>query len=261
MSPAAAFFDLDKTIIAISSAHTLGRKLATSGMISPGNAVHLALDQLSFFFSTQSAEQLDLARQRLSDIIEGLDVHKVHEVADATMHSYLTPKIFAEARELIEHHRQRGDDIIIVSASIPELVQIIAHELGIEDIIGTELEVKDGKYTGKIPFYCTGPHKAQAIVELAEKRGYDLSECYAYSDAAADIPMLEVVGHPAAVNPDRALRREASKRGWTILDFKSPDPCLAAARTKEVGVTTAIILALASVGAGTWWHLRGRNPA
>ncbi|MCF4005751.1 HAD-IB family hydrolase [Corynebacterium uropygiale] len=259
MSPTAAFFDLDKTIIAVSSSHTLGRKLVLSGMISPGNALHLALDQLSWVFSTQSAEQLDLARERLSSVIEGLSVEKVHDIADATMHSYLTPKIFPEARELIQRHQAHGEDVIIVSASVPELAHIIGQELGIDDIIGTELEIKDGTYTGNIPFYCTGPNKAAAIEKIAQERGYELGDSYAYSDAAADIPMLELVGHPVAVNPDRVLRREATERGWEVLDFRNPDPRITSSATKELGLTTVLLLTLASVGAGTWWFLRDRQ--
>ncbi|MBZ8177554.1 HAD-IB family hydrolase [Corynebacterium poyangense] len=259
MTSGAAFFDLDKTIIATSSAHTLGRELLNNGLLSRGSALHLAFAQLSYLFSTHSAEQMESAKERLSTIISGLEVSEVHRVAEETMHSVLTPRIYAEARQLIKEHQDRGEDVIIVSASIPDLVSVIASELGVVDVIGSKLEVKDGCYTGNVPFYCTGPHKAMAITNLALERGYDLSRSYAYSDALADLPMLELVSHPVAVNPDRGLRRVASERDWEILSFRNPVPLITPPSSRDVGITTGIALSLASLAAGVWWYQRSRN--
>ena len=114
--------------------------------------------------------------------------------------------------------------MIIISASATDLVEPIARELGVDRTVGSQLGIKDGKYTGEVLFYCKGPAKAEAINALAKERNYDLSKSFAYSDSATDLPMLEAVGHAVAVNPDRALKKEALARGWDIRSFKNPEP-------------------------------------
>jgi len=115
-----------------------------------------------------------------------------------------------------------GRDVVIVSASGTEVVEPIGELLGADDVVASRLEIEDGKYTGEISHYVYAEEKARAIHDLAEERGYDLAECYGYSDSITDVPMLEVVGHPHAVNPDRELRRVAAARGWPVLVFTKP---------------------------------------
>ncbi len=119
-------------------------------------------------------------------------------------------------------HRAAGRDIIVVSASGHEVVDPIAELLGADIVIATQMVITDGQYTGDVAFYAFGEAKATKMRELAADRGYDLADCYAYSDSITDLPMLEAVGHPTAVNPDRALRREAERRGWPIQTFTIP---------------------------------------
>jgi phosphoserine phosphatase len=114
--------------------------------------------------------------------------------------------------------------VIVVSASGEEMVQPIAAALGAEHCAATRMEVTDGRYTGEIDFYCYGEGKAVAARELARRHGYRLEECFAYSDSITDLPLLELVGHPHAVNPDRALRRAARAQGWPVLNFVAPIP-------------------------------------
>src|SRR5207245_11476098 len=127
-----------------------------------------------------------------------------------------------EAPELNGSHKLCGRDVVEVSASGEELVAPIARALGATHAMATRMVVEDGKYTGEIAFYCYGEGKVQAIRELASREGYPLEHCYAYSDSITDLPMLEAVGHPSVVNPDRALRKEAIERGWPVLTFSRP---------------------------------------
>jgi phosphoserine phosphatase len=109
--------------------------------------------------------------------------------------------------------------VIIVSTSGQEVVAPIGVLLGASTVIATRMEVTDGRYTGQVEFYAYGQAKADQVRALAAERGYSLPHCYAYSDSVTDLPMLEIVGHPRAVNPDRALRRIAQQRGWPVLIF------------------------------------------
>src|SRR5581483_5625682 len=120
---------------------------------------------------------------------------------------------------LVEQHRERGEPVYIVSASLQEIVEGIAEELGFDGALGTVCEVRDGAYTGKALRALHAENKAECVRDLAASHGYDLDECTAYSDSHTDLPFLEAVGHPVAVNPDRELRRIAADRGWPVLEF------------------------------------------
>ena len=264
MSPTttAAFFDLDKTIIATSSAFACGRGFLESGLITRQEALELYLTKASYMFVGQSSNKMDATRDRLAEMVEGWDIEEISQIVSDTMGSVVTPAIYSEARELIDHHRDMGHDLVIVSASARILVEPIAHELGIDTIVATEAEVVDGKLTGTITRYLKGQAKADAMRELAEERGYNLSDCYAYSDSATDIPMLEVVGHPVAVNPERGLRKHAAEQGWEILSFKQPEPLVPSPGAREIGIGAGIaagVTALAAVG--VWLAQRGRDAS
>lgn len=158
-------------------------------------------------FAGQSSAQMDSTRDQLTSMITGWSEKHVRDIVHETMHTVLTPAIYSEARELIQAHQDAGHEVIIISASARQLVEPIAEELGITEVISTELEIVDGAFTGTVEFYCKGGAKADAITTLVDERGYDLEHSYAYSDSATDAPMLELVGYPVAVNPDRALKR------------------------------------------------------
>ncbi|GAB3597727.1 Phosphoserine phosphatase [Corynebacterium faecale] len=256
----AAFFDLDKTIIAMSSTYAYGREFMNSGLISPVEALQLSLAQATYMFAGHTSEQMDNTRDQLTAMVRGWDVQQVRSIAEETMHTVVTPTIYAEARELIDYHRERGHDVIIISASVRELVEPIAKELGVTRTVNTILEAVDGRYTGEVLFYCKGAAKQQAIFDLAEEHGYDLESSFAYSDAFTDVPMLETVGNPVAVNPDRALKKTALERGWTILSFKNPEPLFQMPSTRDVGIGTGVVAGLAAMAAGgIWWVKRARR--
>ena len=206
-APVAAFFDLDKTIIATSSAYAFGKEFLNNGLITRQEALDLYLSKASYMLVGHSSEQMDASRDQLAQLVKGWDVDEVRRITTETMHNVVTPAIYREARELIEQHRAAGHDVIIISASADILVEPIAAELGVDTVVATEVEVEDGKLTGTITQYLKGEAKAAAVETFAREHGYELARCYAYSDSATDIPMLAAVGNPVAVNPDRALRK------------------------------------------------------
>ena len=220
--PTAAFFDLDKTIIAKSSTLAFSREFQAGGLISRRAMLRSAYAQFVFFTGGADHDQMDKMRQFMSQLCAGWDVATVREIVHDTLDNIVEPLVYDEAVSLIEEHRLEGRDIVIVSASGAEVVEPIGEMLGADRVIATRMEIVDGKYTGNIDYYAYAEEKARAIEHLAETVGYDLSECFAYSDSVTDVHMLEVVGHPFAVNPDRELRRIATSNEWPVLSFVRP---------------------------------------
>ena len=218
----AAFFDLDKTILGTTSSLAFTRPLYEQGMLKRADVVRSAYQQFLFSTGTADHAQMERMREYLSALVTGWDVEQLTNIVLETLNDRITPTVHLEALELIASHRAAGRDVIIVSASGSEIVHPVAELLGATDAIATELEVFNGKYTGAITFYAYGENKAKAIREYAGTHGYDLSQCFAYSDSMTDLPMLEVVGKPVAVNPDAALRSIASERSWPVLTFEKP---------------------------------------
>ena len=155
-------------------------------------------------------EQMDRMRSYITNMCTGWNVEQVKSIVGETLHDIVDPLVFAEAANLIADHKLCGRDVVVVSASGEEIVAPIATALGATHAMATRMVVEDGKYTGEVAFYCYGEGKVEAIRELAAREGYALEHCYAYSDSITDLPMLEAVGHPTVVNPDRALRKEAA---------------------------------------------------
>jgi len=259
----AAFFDLDKTIIARSSTFAFSRPFYAGGLITRSAVLRSAYAHFVYLVGGADHDQMERLRAYLSDLVAGWEVQQVRDIVAQTLDDLITPLVFREATALIDSHHEAGRDVVIVSTSGAEVVEPIGALLGADHVVATRMVVEDGHYTGEIAFYAYGEHKAQAIRDLAEERGYDLAESYAYSDSVTDLPMLAEVGHPFAVNPDRALRKEAASRGWPVLDFTqpvslrsrvaeqagrlpSPRPPAVAAVALGAGAATAGILWLAS---------------
>ena len=218
----AAFFDLDKTIIAKSSTLAFSRSFYAGGLISRGSVLRSAYAQFVYLVGGADHDQMEKMREFLSDLCAGWDVQTVRDIVADTLHNIVDPLVFDEAVSLIEEHQLAGRDVIVVSASGTEVVEPIGEMLGADGVIATQMEIEDGKYTGEISHYAYAENKATAIQEMAAQKGYDLERSYAYSDSATDVHMLEVVGHPYAVNPDKELRRHATANGWPILVFNKP---------------------------------------
>jgi HAD superfamily hydrolase (TIGR01490 family) len=218
----AAFFDLDKTIIATSASAALSRPFYDGGLVTRGDVLRSAYAHFLFVLGSADADQTERMRRHLSDLATGWDVEKVRQIVAETVHEVIDPYVYAEAVDLIAEHHELGHDVVIVSASVAELVEPIAAVLGADHTIATRMRVEDGKYTGEIDFYAYGENKAAAIRDLAAERGYDLRTSYAYTDSITDAPMLDAVGHGFAVNPDRTMRKVAAERGWGMLTFTRP---------------------------------------
>ncbi|MFC4605929.1 HAD family hydrolase [Rhodococcus kronopolitis] len=243
----AAFFDLDKTIIAKSSTVAFSKPFFAQGLINRRSVLKSSYAHFLFMLAGADHDQMERMRANLTDMCTGWDVAQVRAIVAETLHEIVDPLVFTEAADLIADHKLRGHDVVIVSASGEEVVTPIALALGATLSSATRMTVVDGKFTGGLDFYCYGEGKATAIRELSEKYGYDLDRCYAYSDSATDLPMLGAVGHPTAVNPDRALRRVATEKGWPILTFSNPVPLRARIQTPS-GTTLATTLGM-SLGA------------
>lgn len=258
---AAAFFDLDKTIIATSSSTAFSRPFYAGGLIGKRDVLRTAYAQFLYLVGGADADQTERMRAHLSDLVVGWDVAQVSSIVSETIHEHITPTVYAEAVELIAAHHAAGRDVVIVSASGTEVVAPIADMLGADHVIATRMEIVDGRYTGDIAFYAYGEHKATAVREIAEREGYDLAASYAYSDSITDEPLLSAVGHAAVVNPDRALRRLALERGWEPLTFERPVALRPHLPPAQVSVPVVVVVAAAVLVGGLLLRRQTRRRA
>jgi HAD superfamily hydrolase (TIGR01490 family) len=261
----AAFFDLDKTVIAKSSTVTFSRSFYQGGLINRRAVLRTAYAQFLYLVGGADHEQTERMREYLSALCRGWNVAQVKEIVAETLHQVIDPIIYDEAASLIEQHHAAGRDVVIVSTSGSEVVEPIGQLLGADRVVATRMVIEDGRYTGEVDYYAYGPTKAEAVRELAASEGYDLERCYAYSDSITDVPMLESVGHPHAVNPDRALRKEAAARSWPVLAFERPVPLrqrlpsLSMPTRPALAAGAAVVAAVAT--AGLVWYVGRRRAA
>jgi HAD superfamily hydrolase (TIGR01490 family) len=213
---AAAFFDLDRTLLRRSSALALAPALRRHGIISRGQVVKAAAWQLLFVLRGASHEAVRRAAEDGLLVLRGHTPAELQELVAGAMETVLRPLVYAQSLDLVERHRRRGEPVYIVSATLQEIVQAIADDLGFDGALGTVCEVVDGAYTGRAIRALHAEAKASCIRGLE----HDLAASTAYSDSHTDLPFLEAVGNPVAVNPDRALRRIAAARGWPVLEFR-----------------------------------------
>jgi HAD superfamily hydrolase (TIGR01490 family) len=255
----AAFFDLDKTVIAKSSTLAFSKPFFDQGLINRRAVLKSTYAQFLFLMSGADHDQMDRMRSYVTTMCTGWDVEQVKSIVGETLHDIVDPLVFAEAAELIADHKLCGRDVVVVSASGEEIVAPIARALGATHAMATRMVVEDGRYTGEIAFYCYGEGKVEAIRQLAAREGYALEYCYAYSDSITDLPMLEAVGHPTVVNPDRTLRKEAAARGWPVLTFSKPVSLrdrIPAPSGAAVATTAAVGVSALAAGALTYSLLR-----
>lgn len=219
MTTAAAFFDLDRTLMAGTSAYYFAKACYREGLLPLPRLVVDGLSSLVFKLFGASDAKSEALRDRILASVAGHEAETLHRLAPAVIEELL-PRIRPEAQALLDMHAEAGRDVYIVSASPVEIVSELARALDITGGIGTESEVVDGVYTGRLaaPF-CYGEGKAEVIRKLIAERGYDTAQCYAYSDSASDLPMMQLVGNPVAVNPDRTMMAVAHRRGWPVVEF------------------------------------------
>ncbi|MGZ4506298.1 MAG: HAD family hydrolase [Blastococcus sp.] len=258
MTRSAAFFDLDKTVIAKSSALAFGRPFFHGGLINRRAVLKSAYAQFVFSIAGADAQQMERLRAQLTSMVTGWDVATVHEIVRETLHEIVEPLVYAEAADLIEAHRAAGREIVIVSSSGAEMVEPIGQMLGADRVVATRMVTLDGRYTGEIEFYAYAEHKAVAMQAVAADGGYDLADCYAYSDSVTDLPMLSAVGHPTVVNPDRALRKAALERGWPVLQFSRPVTIRSRFSAPSAPVVTGAAMGVGAAVVGLAWYARHR---
>jgi HAD superfamily hydrolase (TIGR01490 family) len=256
----AAFFDLDKTVIAKSSALAFGKPFYRDGLINRRDLIKGAYSKLLLRMGGSDEQGMARTRDYLAELCKGWQVEQVQQIIRETLDELINPFVYAEAAALIGAHRAAGRDVILVSGSGDEMVRPIGEALGITDVIASRMVVKDGRYTGEINFYAAGEHKVTEVQRLAAEREYDLADSFAYSDSVTDVPLLSTVGHPTAVNPDRGLRKIAAERGWPVLEFRHPVPLARRLRNRpELPVTAAIAVAAAALVVGLIWYGRARK--
>lgn len=254
--PAAAFFDLDRTLLRRSSALALAGSFRDRGLISRTQLLKAAGWQLLFVARGASHEAVRRAAEDGLRVLRGFTPEELRGLVAEAMEPVLRPLVYAEPLHLVEQHRQRGDRVYIVSATLQEIVQAIADDLGFDGALGTVCEVEDGAYTGRAVRALHAANKAECVRELAEHEGFELAECTAYSDSHTDLPFLEAVGHPVAVNPDRELRSAAAERGWPVLEFS--DRAYPHARRRVPPVLLALPLLAGAAAAALGARKRGR---
>jgi HAD superfamily hydrolase (TIGR01490 family) len=216
---AAAFFDLDRTLLRRSSALALAPAFRRRGIISRRQMIKAAAWQVLFVMRGASHEAVRAAAEDGLLLLEGRTPQEMRELVAESLETVLRPLVYAESLQLVERHRRRCEPVYIVSATLQEIVEGIADDLGFDGALGTVCEVVDGRYTGKAIRALHAQAKASCVRSLAADMGWDLAVSTAYSDSHTDLPFLEAVGRPVAVNPDRALRRIATERGWPIMEF------------------------------------------
>ena len=252
----AAFFDLDKTIIAKSSTLAFTRSLYKAGLLSGSTLAKAGVAQAYYQAFGADHDQLERVKDELANMTRGWDREEVVALVEETVDEVVAPLVYAEALAIIDEHKRAGRRVVVVSASPEEIVRPLCRYLGIEDVVATRSEIDDeGKYTGQIEMYAYGPAKAEAMIEMANGAGIDLAESYAYSDSVTDLPMLEAVGHPIVVNPDADLAQTAEERGWEVRHFESAVTLRDRIPAKAVG--GAVATGVAAIIA--YWALKGRK--
>lgn len=259
----AAFFDLDKTVIARASMVAFGRSFREAGMISRRVMARAAWNGIVFHTLGAGEERMRKFRESALRVTRGWNQDAVGSLVRDTLTDVIDPIVYDEALELIRDHREAGRLVFIVSASPEEIVLPLAHYLGADGAIASRARIDDnGNYTGEVDVYAYGPYKADAIAEVSAARGIDLTKSWAYSDSATDVPMLQAVGHPVAVNPDRDLARIAQSEGWPILSFSHRVPLRERVTLPPPGrIATGAAIAT-GVSAGLflgWWVLTRRS--
>lgn len=260
----AAFFDLDKTVIARASMVAFGRPLRQEGLISRRLLVRALWGQVVYLLVGADEQQLERMRTAVLSLIRGWDHRMVSRIVRETLDDVVAPIVYQEALDLIGAHRAAGRKVFLVSASPEEIVAPLARHLGVDEALATRARLDErGRYTGELEWYAYGDTKVWLIEEAARRHGIDLDASYAYSDSASDVPMLAAVGRAVAVNADRELLREARRRGWEVRTFRRtvgrPDAASPAPWLVVAGWGAGVLVLAGALGGATWWWVRART--
>ncbi len=220
---AAAFFDLDNTVIQGASLFHLAKGLYRRGFF-PTRVIMKAL-WIQIYFRVaghENAGHIEDARSASLGFIEGHTVAEVEDIADEVYEDSIAGRIWPGTRAIAQMHLDVGQQVWLVTAAPVEVAGVIAARLGLTGALGTTAEHVDGVYTGRLKGdLLHGPAKAEAVRALAHEHGFELARCFAYSDSFNDLPMLSLVGHPCAINPDGRLLAHAEEQDWQVRDYRT----------------------------------------
>jgi HAD superfamily hydrolase (TIGR01490 family) len=220
---AAAFFDVDNTMIRGASIYFFGKGMAGRGLVTTGDLLRFGWQQLRFRIrGKEDLAAVAEAREKALSLVAGKAVADIIAYGEEIYDELMAQRIWSGTRALAQTHLDAGQQVFLVTATPVELARIIAKRLGLTGALGTVAEIENGLYTGRLvgePLH--GPSKAEAVKALAEREGLDLSLCTAYSDSVNDVPMLSAVGNAVAINPDTGLRAAARENGWEVRDFRT----------------------------------------
>jgi HAD superfamily hydrolase (TIGR01490 family) len=267
----AAFFDLDKTVIAKDAMAAFGGPLRKQGLLKGRPLAQVVLAQVIYLILGSNDRRLDRIRTAVLRLTKGWSRAEVVAIVNDALERIVEPIIYDEAMDLIDEHHAAGRKVVIVSASPIEIVRPLGRHLGVDDTIASEAAVDaNGCYTGELAFYAAGPQKANAVRVYASRAGVDLSRSFAYSDSLTDLPLLEIVGHPVAVNPDRGLAKVAAERGWEVESFIQPvrlrdrvrDRVRAVPPRPAIAIgTSTVIVGVGAAALGWWLHTRRQTES
>ena len=243
------FFDLDRTLMAGSSGFHWARAARRAGLTTRRQLANDALENIRFRLRGSTDEATRAVRDRVGAFLEGRRVRELERLSPMVLAGVL-PRLYPRMLEVAYEHQDAGRPVFIVTAATQGTAEMLAHTLFFDGAAGSKLEERDGVYTGRFdgPF-CYGEGKPLRMQDLADERGIDLAESWAYSDSASDLPMLRAVGHPVAVNPDAELARVAREEGWDVMTFET------LGRRLKVAVA---FLAFTAVGGASRKVVRGR---
>ncbi len=237
----AAFFDLDRTLVSGSSGFSILIEMTRAGIVSRRQLLRDAVVSARFRLWGLDDATTDAVRTRVGGYVRGVEQERLSDISTAVLERVL-PRIYPEVLDRAHAHQRRGEPVYLVTASSQEFADLLAEVIELDGAVGTRSEIVDGRYTGNAggPFIY-GEAKVHAMEELAAEHGLSLDTSTAYSDSVSDLPMLRAVGHPVAVNPDRALRAVARREGWEVLSIDQ--------LTRQVTAGTAAVVALLAVSA------------
>jgi len=250
MGKRAAFFDVDNTLIRGSTIYFLGRGMYQRGYFTKKDISRFVLANLRFRLTgKENKEEIQRFQNSATDFIGGHNVKDIEAIAQQIYDEFVSPAMWQGTIDIAQTHIANGVEVYLVTAAPEDMATLIAKRLGLTGALGSKAEIKDGLYTGQMNgALLHGKEKAVAVRELAEKKGFDLAECFAYSDSNNDLPLLQCVGHPSAINPDALLGLRAMAEGWPIHDFR---------HARFIGrAISPIVVRIAAIG--TWLTPRKR---
>ncbi|MFE7663486.1 HAD family hydrolase [Streptomyces celluloflavus] len=252
---AAAFFDLDNTVMQGAALFHFGRGLYKRHFFHKRDLARFAWQQIYFRLAgSENPEHMADVRNSALSIVQGHRVAELMSMGEEIYDEYMAERVWPGTRALAQAHLDAGQKVWLVTAAPVETATIIARRLGLTGALGTVAESVGGVYTGKLvgePLH--GPAKAEAVRALAAAEGLDLSHCAAYSDSANDIPMLSLVGHPYAINPDSRLLKHAREHGWRLRDYRT------GRKAVRVGIPAAAVVGALAGGAAAAVALQRRR--